>query len=499
MKNPVLRSRVIGLALGAIAGSGLFAQAAEAAYTGPTLPCRGTSIDGVGTSSLNQVNRFAWGADRLSLVGWPAWTLGSTPIGNLIVQDRAETGFGFAGNGTGSCGSFRSQGKTIGYAPTGSGGGRNSWVANGTTPRDATAAFTATDEAPSMSEEANMEWFGLVGPTNLLTIPVAQSAIAVIVNLPDGCTLASDSYRKATLANIEKIMWGEKVTWGSLLGSSAALVGTPTPGGGTCRDKAIKRVVPRDSSGTTHAFKQVLNVSVNNRWETEPWKQISPTNPTSVTDEVNFMATANNTAWPNVPGVTAAYSHSNIKSIARADYGEADAAWKAIGTDSSISFADLATARWAGFGYYGTSDDRFWLQVTAPSGGSSVVTNDPAKDPAEAPDVFGANCSSQSTGRDYGSLPAEGAKGNWNAVTGAKARFKSGEYPICALTYVLAYDNYSVTPTPEPQARTVSDFVKYMTGTGQTLLAAADYQALPTVGPNPLRPIAVAGANAIDY
>lgn len=478
MNNFASTSRVAAAAL-AVAGAGLFAPAANAAYTGPTAKCQGASIIG-GGASFQRAAQTAWGADQLSITGW---ALG-TSWGTLATSSTATSGFGFAGAGTGSCGSFRSSNKTIKYAATGSGGGRNSWSANGNPAhRDSNASFTATDEAPSPAEEANMESVGITGAAQLLTVPVAQSSIAVMVNLPEGCRLVDATRRKATIQNLEKIWYGEKVTWGSLLNSSTALGPTPATDDlpqtqASCTNTFLKRVVRKDSSGTTFAFKQTFDFSVNNRWST------------GATD---YTSTANNTVWPN---------DAAPKAVLRpASNGNGPLADLVAATPSAIGYSDLATARSKGFGFSGVNDRRFWLAVTAPKSATLVVTNDPAKDAGETPATYGANCSSSGS-RIYTNQPSSSLD-NWYNVTGASQYYVGGNYPFCTLTYALSYDNNeAVQGMTEPKARTVSDYLKYVTGTGQGVLAAADYQALPVdptgATPQP-RNVAQAGADMIDW
>ncbi len=478
MNNFASKSRVAAAAL-AVAGAGLFAPAADAAYTGSTPACRGASIIG-GGASFQRSSQTAWGADQLNITGWALGTSWAT----LPTSSTATSGFGFAGAGTGSCGSFRSAGKSIKYAATGSGGGRNSWGANGNAAvRDSNASFIGTDEPPSPAEEANMESVGLSGSANLLTIPVAQGAIAIVVNPPEGCRLVDSSRRKATMANLEKIWYGEKVTWGSLLNSSTALGPTPATDDlpqtqASCTNTFLKRVVRKDSSGTTFAFKQTFDFSVNPRWSN------------GTTD---YTAPANNTVWPN---------DAAPKAVLRpASNGNGPVVDLVAATPSSIGYADLATARSRGFGFSGVNDRKFWLAVTAPKSPSLVVTNDPAKDAGETPATYGANCSSSGS-RIYTNQPSS-ALDNWFNVTGASQYYVGGNYPFCTLTYALSYDNNEVVQgMTEPKARTVSDYLKYITNSGQGVLAAADYQALPldTTGGTPQpRNVAQAGADLIDW
>ncbi len=194
-----------------------------------------------------------------------------------------------------------------------------------------------------------MESVGLSGAASLLTVPVAQSSIAVMVNLPEGCRLVDATRRKATIQNLEKIWYGEKVTWGSLLNSSTALGPTPATDDlpqtqASCTNTFLKRVVRKDSSGTTFAFKKTFDFSVNARWSN------------GATD---YTSTANNTVWPN---------DAAPKAVLRpASNGNGPLADLVAATPSAIGYSDLATARSKGFGFSGVNDRKFWLAVTARS------------------------------------------------------------------------------------------------------------------------------------
>ncbi len=455
----------LGFALGAVA----VAAPGAMAYTGATTQCNGASIVAGGASLQKAAQQTKWGADELDTA---TFVLGTSTFGGLPVKTTATTGFGFAGapGGTGACTGRRAAGKKVGYASVGSGAGRNSWSANGTTPRDKTAAFIATDEPASPStatppEETNIESVGLTAATVSETIPVAQASIALLVNLPTGCTLKTTAARTATLTNLEKVLFGDSTsqTWGALLGSANL---TPS----TCATTKVKRAARLDSSGSTFALKNVLQKK-NARWGS----YILPTS-------------ASNTSWPND---TASYPV-----IKPTTTGGGPLATLVSNTPGSLGYVDLATARGAGFDFGGITDTKFWLRINVPSA-SGTVTVDPALNATPGTTVKGANCGAT---RAYTNQPAS-TQSNWFNVVGAKATYSATEYPVCTLTYVMAYDQYRNVPTfTEPQARTVFDYVSWVVATagGQSLLASGDYQALPT-GTGSLQAIAAAGAARIDW
>ena len=90
---------------------------------------------------------------------------------------------------------------------------------------------------------------------------------------------------------------------------------------------------------------------------------------------------------------------------------------------------------------------------------------------------------------------------NWYDVTGARPSYRKYDYPICTLTYVLAYDRYGKVPGfPEPQARSVFDFVRYLTQTdAQKRLLGLEYQGIPDSGAHPLRTMDSSGIGRVNY
>lgn len=517
MNNLVTKARTASVVLGAsVAAAAVLAPGANAAYVGATPACQGATITG-GGASFQRALQVGLGADIVT-----GWTAG-TPFGSLSTTNPAATdGFGFPYTGTGSapatnCTNFRADGKKVRYTSIGSSGGRNSWAANGNpASRDVTAAFVGTDEPLDPTEEANVETVGLSSTgSQVESFPVAQGAVAIMANFPDGCQMAGVSgYRQATLTNLEAVFYGSKSKWGHLMASNA-LVPTPettdtpratgTSDPTSCAQQPVERVVRLDGSGTTFAFKKVLDenhahtTSGPGRWSS------------GATD---YLAPGNNTVWPATVSNPASTGGGAVASY--------------VGTHpGSVGYADLATARSAGFDFDNSvSDKKVWLSLTVPASdeatsGKPTYTNDPSKDPMSqayrntqsAPfNVVrkGANCSAApasggTSDRDYldllGASAPDGTNDNWFEVTGARPSYRKYDYPICSLTYVLAYQKYSRVPGfPEPQARSVFDYVRYLVSTdAQKRLLALDYQGLPDAGAHPLRPIASAGVGRISF
>src|SRR5262249_46247019 len=146
-------------------------------------------------------------------------------------------------------------GPTIAYRSIGSGAGFKEWSEK---ELFSTVGFIGTDNTVNASEKALVEG---KGTGEVLTIPVMQSAVSVVVNLPTGCTATSKAAAGRLSLNqdtLEGIYRGTIQTWGEV---------APAPGtgnelkGAECGTKEIIPIVRLDGSGTTHIFKKFLNLT----------------------------------------------------------------------------------------------------------------------------------------------------------------------------------------------------------------------------------------------
>jgi hypothetical protein len=273
-----------------------------------------------------------------------------------------------------------------------------------------------------------------------------------------------------------------------------------------CGKVPIRRIVREDTSGTSFNFKAYLSLlpSAGSPEDggAKLWKE--------------GTVGSTNTAWPlgsasetGVPPI-AANKTSNIceNTVVEPNPNEICHAFSSGGggltnavnkTDGSIGYVDLATARAKGFTIEPKAtpaDHTYWipLQPVNPSTTPGTVTpevfDEPTTDstahfqPALPTSTRGANCA----GADWRGYPTATSEqpdptlGNWsNAIaTGGTA------YPVCAITYDLAFDDdapvYGNTPAEEAKARTVKDYLTAVTSqTGQFELAKFDYATLPSV------------------
>jgi hypothetical protein len=410
--------------------------------------------------------------------------------------------------------------------------------------RDAKDRFGASDFAPSPEEEQNID-AGPNGAGNaksgrIHVIPVAEAAIAVVVHVPAGCTL-KDPGAGMTSANddastggpndpagaptgdtalgqtlrlhipaeaLEEI-WEHKITeWGKIptpingkLLENGDLEGTPTgsqKGPHTCANFPIYRIVREDTSGTSYNFKAYLSI-LPSSGEGGPklWAE----------SEVGKK----NTAWPlgsaketGVPNPVVSNECTDAKQICRAAKSGGGGLAEAVnGTEGSIGYLDLATARKEGFNKKeGEEDTTYWLPLEPVNPGTGVVDTGVFVEPTVDPGAHftkleghrkGANCE----GADVRGVPTAGGSSNGDPTLGdwskaiatgdtAKAitEHPTTAYPVCAITYDLAFDDnaaaYENTTSEEQAARAIKDYLSVAVSQfGQDQLPGeADYAVL---------------------
>jgi ABC-type phosphate transport system substrate-binding protein len=334
-----------------------------------------------------------------------------------------------------------------------------------------------TDNTVNPAEKAVVEGQVDGGKTSKLeTIPVEQGAVAVVVNLPAGCT-ANSSVAANRLAidqaTLEGIYEGTITNWGQIVASE----GTGNELKGTCvpAEDAITPVVRNDSSGTTHIFKKALFNNDQEKLADETggehtWGELA--------EGTKVGATTLNQSWPSAAHVVHAKTTTNtgvLKEVTE--------------TPGSIGYADLSQARnAANGGFTGQSAQRFWLEVEA---SDKVKTNSKGTthkrkytDPSTNGDTAAtaeSNCKKTEYSNGVGSFPPPSVDSNWNEV-GAKRESKT--YALCGLTYVLAltdYEAYASHGGNAAEAQTAKDYVGYVTSKkgGAKEIKNHDFNALP--------------------
>jgi ABC-type phosphate transport system substrate-binding protein len=340
---------------------------------------------------------------------------------------------------------------TVTYESTGSGAGLKEWNADGAKGSlNHERLFISTDDAPTTEQINNIK--SVAGGSNVLVIPVAQTAIAIVANPPAGCTVEN-----ITNPDLEKVFRGQFLTWNQL--------GTDS---GTC-NSPITRVVRLDGSGTTYQFKNYLSLAntkglactTGGTEGKASWKELQPI--------TNTETGAPNTTWPvSCEGTTL----STLTRPAKTGGGEVVKTVNA--TEGSIGYASLPDAK--------ANSAKVILNVgnNGQKGAAEATFGNPV-DPGKA---GVANCGSTTyvvpeNARKLGTA----LDVDWSKVFGANAAIGGTAYPLCTLTYELAFNKYSLAGFLNKYEVTTKDYIReYQVFKGQEDLDASGtfYASLPT-------------------
>jgi ABC-type phosphate transport system substrate-binding protein len=419
-----------------VASAGLVAAATVAAFAVPSsasaaLPghCKGTSTEGAGSS--------------------------------LQAEAQAIWDPGFSTNKTAGCVS----GPTIKYKSIGSGAGYKEWSEKH---NFGTIGFVGTDNTVNLSEKETVEKDVEPGKSSeVLTLPVLQGSVAIVVNLPENCTATSKAasgrlgLNQSTLEGIYK---GSITNWTELNAVEGA--GNVLTGAGC--STAIIPVVRKDSSGTTHIFKKFLNLTDKAALLSEDGKEHT----WSELGEGSLSKT-----WPSAAKVVHAEEETGpglLKYVA--------------GHPGTIGYANLADARnTANGGFTGQSASRFWVVLESSkkekTTSKGVKITRKYEDPSKDKDTLAAseaNCKDTEFSNEGGTFPPPTVDSPWNEVT-AKAESKT--YALCGLTYDLVLTDYEAyAGGTAAEAQTVIDFENYVLsskGGAKEISKVHDYAPLP--------------------
>ena len=294
---------------------------------------------------------------------------------------------------------------TVKYESTGSGEGLESWGVEKTVRPELWFgpgnAFIGSEIAPNAKQAGEILSHTATAGTKVLTIPVAQMAIAVIMHMPKGCSVTGGAApTPGTIAlkakTVEQIFEGKTTVWKKILNKAKFVGKFPTPVSKeektaekeevkACQNATIKRVVRTDGSGTTDQFKHFLNILSKNKpvIGTETWAQNGEK--------------ALNTTWPN----------EGTDPVEKGK-GGGGLVTKVVETEGSIGYANVADARAnaafdpaseGGTGGPGTSI--FWAEVENAKGNkyANPATN------GEHKTLGNSNCSETSYSNFEGTKP----------------------------------------------------------------------------------------------
>jgi ABC-type phosphate transport system substrate-binding protein len=365
----------------------------------------------------------------------------------------------------------------VNYKSTSSGAGLRSWGAEYKSVSEISFgpgnAFVATAEAPNSAQEADIigEESSKTSGT-LETLPVAQFALTVYVNLGPECDASStESGVEGRLAisdaTLQKIYSGEYTKWSQVAG--AADQGDTITGPG-CQEN-ITAVVRGEKAGTTNVLKKYLYL-IN--------KEALSTSSGSLTWQT-LSEGKDNVIWPTALNA--------LPTKVEGDAAEAELVAK---TPGSIGYSNLAELRetklFSGAGN-GAKTPKFWVEIENGSKGTGSKLKVTYQDPSHNGDsetADGANCAKTAYTNGKHSFPPPSVTELWNEVTTsvptAPEPLTEKTYSLCNFTYMLAFTEYHLVPeTTLPEATAVNNYLRFIsekTG-GQSLLAPNDYYALP--------------------
>src|SRR5579875_331285 len=283
--------------------------------------------------------------------------------------------------------------------------------------------FGGMDAAPNA---ANLSLAASAAGTDAEVVPIMQAPVAVIVNLPSGCTVGANP----KVTNLDLLAaWENNITWQTLLTDAKA---KPK---GTC-SSAITLEARSDSSGTTYAFRQYLY-------------QLSQLTGDGVytTNQISTSAAEGQSSgggWPSATDGSSAtvspHEDDNGGPGAGANAGSGGVSNAVATNPGSMGYVNAADANeFNGFNKWSSGKTKFWVEVQNNGTGTSKVT---AAEPATGTNK--GNCYATYTG----SLPSNTSDPDWSNVAVANPHMKSSTvYPLCTLTYDEAWHSYAADST----------------------------------------------------
>jgi ABC-type phosphate transport system substrate-binding protein len=457
-------------------------------------------------------------------------------------------------NGSGPTITYESQGSGAGRRVMGERTGSN---ADGSQSRNQAPRFGMSDEPVSPANQSDInKGTDALGDEGLMrTIPLANGAVAVAVNLPDGCTIwtkpdtatpftgfsageqaqisdfgnADRARLQLTRTQLEEIWNGgdERDEWGEVVAWINDGNGTAGQAGDTrCQDHPIFRVRRLDDSGTSFAFKDYLDkLNPSRGWlstyvtpDTRTWPNPEKTvafdlnNDNAGVPEAGDAVTKCAAQLPQFPGdgangkiacnEDAIPTLQSTEVLPTAGNGNDDLINKVNDFDGSIGYGDLSTVRqqrsFAFERQTGATDDKFWVKLQTKNLAGFA-------DPQSAPTGFttggarGSNClSANLTGLPVG---GDATTADWSQVSAVDS--SPAGYGICSLTYALVWDDYSGPYSALPdqaaeerKARSVKDYMNNaLSNLGQAGLGAFDYSPLS----DSIRTVAQSGVDAVGW
>jgi ABC-type phosphate transport system substrate-binding protein len=406
-----------------------------------------------------------------------------------LAQGLWKEQFNKAPEGEGGCSTAGKEPK-ITYKAEGSGAGLKSWGAGNATKGEFNkkAGFVGTDEPPNKKQKEEIEAekgeVGTEDGNQLLTIPVMQGSVAIIVHLPKGCkgnSKAAPGRIALNNSTLEQIFHGTLKEWKPIKDSKDKFKGK------TCKT-TFKRVVRSDGSGTTSILKKYLNIINPGEFNGTTWKKLAEANP--------------NTEWPE----------EGASPLLKAK-GSGGVVAEVAAQESTIGYVNMANARTnASFvpPTGGAETETFWAVVEngskkkTPKSKKLISTYaDPASNGEEAAKA-NANCEETLYTDGASPFPPASTTKLWNEVTTA---LTEPHYTICGFSYDLSLQRFkgfklngATEEEQESAARTARDYLTYILNGGDKVIAENhDHLGLPENINGKVKAIAKAGVVKIGW
>ena len=366
--------------------------------------------------------------------------------------------------------------------------------------------FCGTDEAPNATQKAEIEAHKTGGEANsLLTVPVLQGAVAVIVHLPKGCLASSNANVNKKSSELGRLVMDNATVDGLFNGTIktwAGVLAAQKNDSMKCENEAekndeIKIVVRTDHSGTTHIFKAFLSLVDSSPIEMEEYLESYDGSGTGCgavfpAEEKTWAEVSEacpNQRWPLATHV-----------IRNTEAGNPGVINLVHSTESSVGYADLAVAREykffsssykegevekrGGEKKKGEQNNEFWAPIQNGATAESTYADPSSKGDNEK--LASSNCkNTKYIENGEKQFPPESTRALWNQ---AKAALVEEHYALCGLTYDLAYREYKpyLSGTPfeakgKGIATTVENYLMYEVSSkgGGKEVKNHDYEALP--------------------
>lgn len=345
------------------------------------------------------------------------------------------------------------------YTGTGSGAALSAFAYNGST-LNTGMAYVGSDDAPNSSQIANAK--SHAGTARPVIIPVAQTSIAIVANIPQAKCKPTGG---VNYADLTKLFAGTITKWSQL----STVNKTECEAAEASESGAITRVVREDGSGTSYQFKNYLNVlattlggvgpgsvKVEGVCGTKTWEELEPT-------------TAPNLAWPQ--NTAEGGCQTGLSPLVRKSGGGGVAAYVAA-TKNTIGYASYSDARAKGAGSLNLQNG------TSKSGATFAA---PGIVPTGGTEPTEASCSTRTYTVPSGAFSGEGLEKDWSKVFGAVPSIGGTAYPLCTLTFDLAWKGYAGAGYSEGASvgSAVKAYLGYELGEGQSILGQNGYAKLP--------------------